>query len=322
MAKANGKAGFADLRPRACTPRSASATSSAPQLQRAVELGPAPAASTSRSSTSGPGASPASRRSSAGSTPSAGLVAPGEFIEIAEENGAILPIGRWVLREACQRGGPGSARPDAAGPLPVRQRLGARDPAAGLRRIAVRGDPRRRRHGAARLMPRDHRDGAAQGDAGQRWPRSRRSATLGVRVVIDDFGTGYFSLSHLRQFPVDVLKIASEFVQVPDTRRPFGGPGRGDRRDGPLARASRPWPKASRRPSRRSGCASLGCAYGQGYYFAQPIGEADLANGIAGLVPGAGGSDPSAEAVEAAPRSRRRRRSRPQPELALEPGQA
>ena len=40
---------------------------------------------------------------------------------------------------------------------------------------------------------------------------------LGVRIAIDDFGTGYFSLSHLRQFPVDVLKIASEFVQVPDS---------------------------------------------------------------------------------------------------------
>ena len=145
--------------------------------------------------------------------------------------------------------------------------------------------------------------------------------TLGVRVVIDDFGTGYFSLSHLRQFHVDALKIASEFVQVAE----------GDSRSAALAGAIVALGNSldiatvaegieTRAQAERM--RSLGCKFGQGYYFAQPIGEADLANGIAGLVSGAGGSDPSAEAVEAAPRSRRRRRSRPQPELALEPGQA
>ena len=178
------------------------------------------------------------------------------------------------------------------------------------------------------------------GPASSRAPRSSRSprprcikatpatvATLealrdlGVRVVIDDFGTGYFSLSHLRQFPVDALKIASEFVQVADGDVAFGAlagaiVALGESLD--IATVA----EGIETTSRPSGCASLGCTYGQGYYFAQPIGEADLANGIAGLVSGAGGSDPSAEAVEAAPRSRRRRRSRPQPELALEPGQA
>ena len=59
---------------------------------------------------------------------------------------------------------------------------------------------------------------------------------LGVRTVIDDFGTGYFSLSHLRQFPVDALKIATEFVQDTDAVVEVVGAGRGDRGDGPLAR--------------------------------------------------------------------------------------
>ena len=80
----------------------------------------------------------------------------------------------------------------------------------------VRDTLARDRARADEPRPRDHRDGAAA---------RRRPATiatlaelraLGVRTVIDDFGTGYFSLSHLRQFPIDILKIAGEFVQDAD----------------------------------------------------------------------------------------------------------
>ena len=91
--------------------------------------------------------------------------------------------------------------------------------------------------------------------------------SLGVKVVIDDFGTGYFSLSHLRQFPVDALKIASEFVQV----------GRG------IARL--PWPglcvalisrwyhrrRRRKRPGRTAGGGwSHSAVPSVGYFFASP----------------------------------------------------
>jgi diguanylate cyclase len=142
---------------------------------------------------------------------------------------------------------------------------------------------------------------------------------LGVRVVIDDFGTGYFSLSHLRQFPVDALKIASEFVQVAE----------GDSRSAALAGAIVALGRSldiatvaegieTRAQAERM--RSLGCRFGQGYYFAQPTGEADLAAGIAGLVAGAGGSEVVAPAVEAAPRPGRRPRSRLRPDLGVEAG--
>ena len=93
---------------------------------------------------------------------------------------------------------------------------------------------------------------------------------LGVRVVIDDFGTGYFSLSHLRQFPVDILKIASEFVQVPE----------GDSRTAALAGAIVAMGGSLRHPTVAEGIETaeqaarmreLGCTFGQGYYFAQPM---------------------------------------------------
>ena len=318
MAKANGKAGFAVFDPGMHSAIRARHELGA-ELQHAVELGqlrlvfqPIVALESGRIA----GLEALVRWQH----PERGLVAPGEFIEIAEENGAILPIGRWVMREACER-------------FVAWQREGLTPPALFLCvNVSAREIQQPGFVGSveetlawAGLEPSrlilEITETALIKATTATVETLEALRTLGVRVVIDDFGTGYFSLSHLRQFPVDALKIASEFVQVAE----------GDSRSAALAGAIVALGNSldiatvaegieTRAQAERM--RSLGCKFGQGYYFAQPIGEADLANGIAGLVPGAGGSDPSAEAVEAAPRSRRRRRSRPQPELALEPGQA
>ena len=101
---------------------------------------------------------------------------------------------------------------------------------------------------------------------------------LGVRIVIDDFGTGYFSLSHLRQFPVDILKIASEFVQVPES----------DAKTSALAGAIvalgrsleiRTVAEGIETEDQAQRMRGLGCAYGQGYHFAQPTPGTEVANG-------------------------------------------
>ena len=98
---------------------------------------------------------------------------------------------------------------------------------------------------------------------------------MGVRVVIDDFGTGYFSLSHLRQFPVDALKIASEFVQDVEA----------DSRSSALAGAIVAMSESLHIMTVAEGIEtadqaermrSLGCTYGQGYFFARPKGEVDF----------------------------------------------
>jgi EAL domain-containing protein (putative c-di-GMP-specific phosphodiesterase class I) len=101
---------------------------------------------------------------------------------------------------------------------------------------------------------------------------------LGVRIAIDDFGTGYFSLSHLRQFPVDVLKIASEFVQVDP----------GDERSSALAGGIVALSQSLNIGTVAEGIETdaqarrlraLGCTYGQGYYFARPMTAADVEAG-------------------------------------------
>ena len=204
--------------------------------------------------------------------PERGLILPGQFIEIAEENGAILPIGRWVLREACRSDGRRRREGRTPPGMFVCVNVSAREIqqpgfVEQVRAIARRCRPGRRRARSSR-SPRPR-------SSGRRRRRSRRSAScaqLGVRIVIDDFGTGYFSLSHLRQFPVDVLKIASEFVRRGRATRAVAlvGAGRRDRRAEPLA-GDRDGRRGHR--DRRAGGADarLGCPYGQGYFFGRPM---------------------------------------------------
>ncbi len=98
---------------------------------------------------------------------------------------------------------------------------------------------------------------------------------LGVRTVIDDFGTGYFSLSHLRQFPIDILKIAGEFVQDADA----------DPKSPALARAIVAMGRSMNMATVAEGIETaeqaasmraLGCTYGQGYFFSFPLSDVDV----------------------------------------------
>jgi EAL domain-containing protein (putative c-di-GMP-specific phosphodiesterase class I) len=105
---------------------------------------------------------------------------------------------------------------------------------------------------------------------------------LGVRVVIDDFGTGYFSLSHLRQFPVDALKIAAEFVQGAE----------GDARSAALAGAIVALAESLDITTVAEGIETeeqaermrvLGSTYGQGWFFSRPVDATEVEAGMDGL---------------------------------------
>jgi diguanylate cyclase (GGDEF)-like protein/PAS domain S-box-containing protein len=141
--------------------------------------------------------------------PIRGFVAPDEFLAVAEETGLVVPIGRWVLFEAC--------------------RQAARWPAAGDHALSISVNVAPRQIEYEHFVP-DVR--AALADSGldprrlvleitesqiMRTPelakeRLHALRELGVRIAIDDFGTGYSSLSHLQFFPVDELKIDRTFV--------------------------------------------------------------------------------------------------------------
>ena len=206
--------------------------------------------------------------------PERGLVAPGEFIEIAEENGAILPIGRWVLREACREAmGWSDMDPDSFLCVNVSareiQQPGFVD--AVQEALAEAG------MAAARLNL-EITETALLKATPSTIATLEALRDLGVGIVIDDFGTGYFSLSHLRQFPVDVLKIASEFVQVPDT----------DSKTAALAGAIiamggslgiKTVAEGIETAEQAARMRDLGCSYAQGFFFAKPLAGADVAGG-------------------------------------------
>jgi len=264
MAKANGKAGFAVFDPGMHAAMRDRHELGA-QLQHAVELGQLrlvyqPIVNLRNGSLAGVEALVRWQH------PERGLVTPGEFIEIAEENGAILPIGKWVLREACREANTWSGMaPDTFLCVNVSARE-IQEPgfvAAVQEALADAG------MGAARLSL-EITETALLKATPSTVATLEALRDLGVRVVIDDFGTGYFSLSHLRQFPVDVIKIASEFVQVPDT----------DSKTAALAGAIVAMGRSLNIKTVAEGIETgeqaarmrdLGCSYGQGYFFAKPI---------------------------------------------------
>ncbi|MET3910801.1 diguanylate cyclase (GGDEF)-like protein [Bradyrhizobium sp. S3.3.6] len=136
--------------------------------------------------------------------PSRGFVSPAEFIPIAEENGLIVPIGEWVLRTACATA---ASWPDVTvavnlSPVQFRSRgLVAMVTSA----LAEAGLPPRR-------LELEVTETALLDDSEATIGILHQLRTLGVRVSLDDFGVGYSSLSYLRKFPFDRIKIDRSFV--------------------------------------------------------------------------------------------------------------
>ncbi len=142
--------------------------------------------------------------------PERGLVGPTDFIPVAEETGLIIPLGRWVLLEACRQ----SKAWDQAAPgrpLTMNVNVSGRQVAeAGfveeVARVLVETEVE-----PGRLVL-EFTEGVLIQDTDATKATLLALKALGVRLAIDDFGTGYSSLSYVRQFPIDVLKIDRSFI--------------------------------------------------------------------------------------------------------------
>ena len=197
--------------------------------------------------------------------PVRGVVPPADFIGVAEQSDVILPIGRWVLVEACRE----ARRWDPArGDAPwVSVNLSARqvqqvsflaDVGAALEISGLPPD-RLVLEVTETLMMQDPEGSAEKFAALKR---------MGVRTAIDDFGTGYSSLSYLRKFPVDMIKIARDFVDVADED------------DWAFAHAIvslgqrlglKIVAEGVERAAQADRLQLMGCDYAQGYLFARPL---------------------------------------------------
>jgi diguanylate cyclase (GGDEF)-like protein len=141
--------------------------------------------------------------------PELGLLSPGQFIPLAEATGVIVPLGEWVLREACRQTrewhDQGYTQLRAAVNLSVRQLA---QPSFETVVAKVLEDTRL----PASALELEITESIAMESNEDALTKLRELKRLGVRITIDDFGTGYSSLGALRLFPVDALKIDRSFV--------------------------------------------------------------------------------------------------------------
>jgi diguanylate cyclase (GGDEF)-like protein/PAS domain S-box-containing protein len=204
--------------------------------------------------------------------PERGLVPPAEFIPLAEETGLIVPLGEWVLREACRRLAEWSALVDGfwvSTNLSTRQ-FGQADLVGQVRdALQTSGSP------PDRLRLEVTESAMMESDAATRAVLDELKQ-LGIQLCIDDFGTGYSSLSMLRHLPIDTLKIDRSFISRLD----------GDEQEREIVRAivalahsldMKVIAEGVETVEQVQVLRSLSCEYAQGFLFAVPLDVADAA---------------------------------------------
>ena len=201
--------------------------------------------------------------------PERGLIPPHDFISLAEESGAIIALGRWILFEACRQ----AMQWQAAYPEQSDWTLSVNVSAKQLQHSAFVDEVAQALLETG-LEPRrlilEITESVMMQNAERMQERLHEIKALGVRLAIDDFGTGYSSLSYLKQFPFDLLKIDKSFID--DVRA--------EPQQRELTRAIIELGKTLdmgliaegiERPEQLTRLIALECQLGQGFLFAQPL---------------------------------------------------
>jgi diguanylate cyclase (GGDEF)-like protein/PAS domain S-box-containing protein len=204
--------------------------------------------------------------------PVRGLISPLDFIPIAEATGLIVPLGRWVLEEACRQAMEWAER-DGQRPVKMAVNVSVRQfdrsdlPTVVREVLTETGMP-------ADQLCLEMTESVLMTDTEENLAQLVRLKALGVTLAIDDFGTGYSSLAYLRRFPVDTLKIDRSFVErlgelsddtaLANTIVQLGQSlgmstvAEGIEEYGQLAALR-----------------AMGCTFAQGFYFSRPVPAAD-----------------------------------------------
>jgi EAL domain-containing protein (putative c-di-GMP-specific phosphodiesterase class I) len=142
--------------------------------------------------------------------PTQALIYPGQFIGFAEETGLIVPIGRWVLEQACRQNK--AWQNEGLPAIPIAVNMSARQCEQPDVHLVV-ADILLRTGLAPEYLELEITEGISMADPEQSVPLMKRLKETGVELSIDDFGTGFSNLGYLRRFPVDRLKIDLSFVR-------------------------------------------------------------------------------------------------------------
>jgi len=199
--------------------------------------------------------------------PEHGILSPAQFIELAEDNGSILPIGKAVLRQACLQA---KRWHDAYGvTLEVGVNLSARQ----FQHDGLEGEIADVLHVTGidpSLLLLEITEGLAMDDVETTSAILTRLHGLGVRLAIDDFGTGHSSLGYLARFPIDVIKVDQSFVRDID-RDPVKSAIVSAVVALSRAIGSTTVVEGVETLSELEQIQSLGCDMAQGFYFSRPL---------------------------------------------------
>jgi EAL domain-containing protein (putative c-di-GMP-specific phosphodiesterase class I) len=217
--------------------------------------------------------------------PELGLLKPDRFISLAEDSGLIVPLGLYLMEQACHQAAQwlriDPQRPYVSVNLAVRQIRQSRliaDVAEVLDRTGL----------PPHMLQLEITESAVMGDDPETIVRLRDLAALGVRLAIDDFGTGYSNLAYLRHLPVHALKLAGQFVddlRHPRRSLPSGNPVPGATQEASLLRILVTLSHTLGLSVTAEGVEtleqaeilkSIGCETGQGFYLGYPTGADDI----------------------------------------------
>jgi diguanylate cyclase (GGDEF)-like protein/PAS domain S-box-containing protein len=200
--------------------------------------------------------------------PRRGLLRPGWFIQVAEETGLIVPIGDFVLQQACRQlkrweeevGDNGLRMSVNLSPRQIKDPLLVEKVRAAIADSGI----------AAERLTLEITETVLVEDSYSTLARLRELKALGVKLSIDDFGTGYSSLSYLRQFPVDGVKIAKPFVDHVAEGEDHSALARAIITIGETLRLE-VVAEGIEQEQQMAELRQLGCKLGQGYYSSRPV---------------------------------------------------
>jgi diguanylate cyclase (GGDEF)-like protein/PAS domain S-box-containing protein len=217
--------------------------------------------------------------------PERGLVVPEDFISFSEETGLIVPIGRWVLREACRKAAALQQRPSDDPPLYMCVNLSVKQ----VQHSDIVSDVKDALAESGllpQLLMLEITESMLIDDPDLAVIQLRELRALGVRIAMDDFGTGYSSLSYLSRFPVDIIKMDRSFLHPDATREAV------DLSSAVVALGSslslEVVAEGIELDEQLRRLRDLGCEFGQGFHFAQPMESAYLDDYLAGTSEKAG----------------------------------
>jgi diguanylate cyclase (GGDEF)-like protein/PAS domain S-box-containing protein len=203
--------------------------------------------------------------------PTRGTIQPLQFIPLAEETGLIIPIGRWVLQQACRQGALLQERFPRTPPLTMSVNLSVKQ----LQSESIVEDVRQALEASelpASSLVLEITESVMMADADLAVRRLHELKELGVLLAMDDFGTGYSSLSYLSRYPVDILKMDRSFLAS-------------EHENSGLAAAIialgntlqlHVVAEGIEVPEQITSLRDLGCELGQGFFFARPMNDEAL----------------------------------------------